>query len=241
MSQDTFITKRLHRVASLSDVRLLNNYLLVKECWENLDKPTKDGIYLGSYKFHKNQFLSSHANRIHEIVKVCDKLTFWNRINKTSGNCLRWRTTNQIEVGDIAWISYTSSIDYDAVECDGEIYKLINYAEVRLVKKPDGRTVLVNGWCLYKHPQISRSSILVDPKPEIDYSKGMVVQTGERNTAYVTLDKKWIDTDTADIKEGDTFVKDNKAHTLLLEDNLFRYYSDEELYLILRKNIVAVL
>lgn len=241
MNREIFIQKRTHHVKSLDDVQLCNNQVLCREMFENLDTPTKNGIIKGSYKFHKDQYLAEHANRVHEVVKVCHGLTFWTKANKVSGSAIRWRTQIEIEPGDTAWLSYPSVIDSDIIICGGVEYRLINYAEIRLVKKPNGKIVLVNGWVLYTHPEKTRSSILIDPKPEIDYSRGIVYMTGAPNEAYVVNDKKWVDLDgRVDIKEGDVFIKDNKANKLILEDPLFRYFEDKDLYLILRKNIIAV-
>jgi len=242
VSEEILITKRLQRVKSLDSVVLLNNQILVKECFDNLSTPSKAGIYKASPQFQRNQFLAGTANRVHTVIKTCDKLTLWNPENKTSGNCLRWHTELEIEPGDTVWISYPSAIDYDGAICGGEEYKIVNYSEVRLAKKPDGSTVLCNGYVLYTHPKESRSSILIDPNPKIDFSRGIVFLTGKKNSAYVIGDKRWSDLEKdIDLKIGDTFIKETPANRLILEDSLFRYYSDEDLYLILRRNIAAIL
>jgi hypothetical protein len=236
------IIRRSHKANSIADVRLTNNYVLCRRIHDNLETPTKDGIYKGSYKFHQDQFLASHADRVYEVIKLPDGLTFWTPTNKTSGNCLRWKTDIEVEVGDAVWVSYMAVIDYDCLVIDGTEYALINYSEFRLAKKKTGDVVMLNGWVLYKPFTESRSSVLIDPKPTIDHSKGIVYLTGSPNKSYVVNDKKWVDLDRyVDLKPGDVFLKKSKHDTLLLEDPVFQYFAEENLYLILRKNIVAII
>jgi hypothetical protein len=133
-------------------------------------------------------------------------------------------------------------IDYDCLIINDTEYLLINYSEFRLAKKRNNDVVMLNGWVLYKPFTEVRSSVLIDPKPTIDHSKGIVYLTGSKNKSYVVKDKKWADLDgNIDLKEGDVFLKKSKHDTLLLEDPVFQYFAEENLYLVLRKNIVAIL
>lgn len=242
MSETVYITKRTHKADTLDSIRLLNNQILVRGIVDNLEVRTPGGLYKGAPEFRKNQFLSSYINRVHEVVNICKELTFWSPQNKLSGNSLRWKTDIEIEIGDAVWLSYPCCIEYDAVICGGVEYKIVNYGEARLVKKKDGTSKLLNGWCAYEHPKVSRSSILVDPNPSYDFTKGIITDLGKPNKAYIVNEKDWKDLDgQVDIHIGQTFVKANKAHHLLLEDPLYRFFADKDIYLILRKDILAVL
>lgn len=234
------IIRRLHKVRSLDEVKLQNNMVLLSAVYDNLDTPTKSGLLKASRQFQKDQYLAPYANRVYKVVKVCHALTFWTPTNKTSGTALRWKTEIEIQEGDAVWVSYPSVIDYDAIVCGGEEYLVVNYSELRLAKRGD-ETIMLNGWVLYEHPQISRSTILYDPNPEKDLKRGIVLLTGRPNDAYVVNDKKWVDIDsTVDLKVGDVFIKDNPAHQLILEDPLFQYYASKNVFVIQRRNIVVV-
>src|SRR5512133_2471004 len=241
-AKDTRITKRIHTVNSLDEVVLRNNQVLCRSVRENIKTPTSAGVWKASEVLNKNQFLVQNASRILTVVKVPQKLTFWSKNNKTSGTALRWKTTLDIEEGDTVWTSYPSVIDYDVVVCGGEEYPLINYAEFRLAVKPNGDTVMLNGWQLYREYKEVRSSVLIDPSPTIDLTKGIFYLTGKKNTAYVVNDEKWVDLERDFTFEvGDVFVKKTQHDRLILEDHLFRFYADEDLYLILPKNIACIL
>ena len=242
MAEDILITRTVHKIKNLDNIHLLANQVLVQTITDNQHTTSDSGIIKTSAGFWKNQYLALYVNRVHRVIKVCDYLTFWSKNNKTSGNCLRWKTTLDVNIGDVVWSSYTSVINYDALIIDNKEFKLLNYGELRMAQKPNRGYVLLNGWNLYVHPQIARSSILIDPKPVIEYNKGAITVVGKRNQAYIVNDKKWVDQDgDYDLQVGDVFLKHNEAHRLALEDNMFNVYPEKNVYLIQRKDIIAIL
>jgi hypothetical protein len=131
---------------------------------------------------------------------------------------------------------------YTAILCGGKEYKVLGYEELRMAQKPSGEYVLPNGWLMYEHIKEPRSSILIDPNPKIDFSRGRVLMVGKKNESYICGEKKWRDLDgDYTIKVGDIFVKNNPSHALLLEDGLFHVYPKHPVFVIQRKDIMYVL
>lgn len=242
MAEDILIERTSHEVKNLDSVRLLANQVLVKAITDNKQSHTQSGIIKTADNFWKNQFLAAYVDRVYTVVKVCDKLTFWSPTNKTSGNCLRWKCDMDVDVGDTIWVSYPSAINYTAIICKNIEYKLINYEEIRMSQKPDGLYVMVNGYNLYRHPQKSRSTILIDPKPVTEYDKGEIIIVGKKNHSYIVNEKSWRDLDgDYNIQVGDVFVKNNIGHTLLLEDSLFNVYPEKNVFVMQKKDMVVIL
>lgn len=243
MPSDIFIQKKLISVKSLDGIRLQNNQVLCRQEQSNIDKKI-NGLYRGAKEFEKNQFLYDYAQRGLKVIKVCERLSFEDNFNRASDNALRWKTTIQIEEGDTVITSYPSVLDYVGVLVGDEEYIILNYSQLRIAYKPNGDSVLLNGWQLYKNyykPPIS--TFILDPYPEkrIDWNIGVIFKTGNKNMAYRSGDK-WIDLDSnLDIKEGDYILKP-KTHKLLLEHPTFRNYSGEEdLFLIHIRDVFAKL
>jgi len=242
MAEDILITRTAHKVKSLDDVKLLNNQILVETITDNANATTEAGIIKTDATFWKNQFLAQRVNRVHRVVKTCEGLTFWSKTNKASGNCLRWRTALEVEVGDIVFSSYPSCVVYTAIICKGKEYKVLGYEELRLAQKPNGEYVPLNGFLVYRHPRIQRSSILIDPKPMIEFDKGEVVLCGKKNHSYIVGEKSWRDMDgNYEFKPGDIFVKSNSSHRLLLEDSMFNVYPEKNVCVIQRRDLLYVL
>ena len=123
----------------------------------------------------------------------------------------------------------------------GELYMLVNYAELRMAQRGDSY-IMLNGFVLYESPQITRSSIIIDPNPKFDETRGVVIYPGKKNTLYIKDDKRWVDLDgDVDLQPGTVFLKDHPKNLLQLEDPLFFYYEKAPVYLIQRKGITAIL
>jgi hypothetical protein len=247
MAEDQRIVKRLHRIDSVANLKMVNNYCLVKMMASNVDKPTKDGIVLATEFLNRNQYLDDYVTRVGTIVKVPESLSLFSKKNPKGS---WWLTEIEVEEGDFVWVSYGSVLDVDVLVCEGEEYCLIPYQDLRLARKRDGSYMLLNGWVLYKdveEDQPDTSIINPETREHIDLNKGRVVLTGNPNKLYYETDKvtkqvRWVDLDAdKDVKLGDVIVKYNPSHHLILENPLFAEYPEKEVYLIQRRNIIAVL
>jgi hypothetical protein len=239
--EEVLLKRRFHKAKSIDSIRLENNQVLCRTISDNMNTPTKAGIIKASKQFEKNQYLDNYVNRVHEIIKVPDHLVFFNRFNKFSDRCMRWKCDMEIAPGDVVWSNYMAMLDLDGFIVGDIEYVLINYKDLKLAKKPDGSYVALNGNILYSHPKIVRPTILEDPNPITDYSKCVVILAGKPNKSYIVGEKKWVDLDGGlELKPGDVLLKHNKANKLILEDDLFHYYPDFPVYTTQRREIVAV-
>ena len=239
--EEILIQRRLTKVPSLDKVKLHNNQVLLKPLTDNLNATTKAGVYKSSVELWKNQMLSGYSNRRFSVIKVCENLVFWSKANKTSETALRYKCNIEVGIKDEVIIGYQTSIDYDGILVGDEEYILCSYGEIRVTMKPSGEYIPVNGWVLYSHPEISRSSILIDPNPQKDLTKGKVILVGAPNKSYIVKERKWVDLESnVDLKVGDTFIKKDKAHALILENPVYATYPEKDVFLIQRKDIIAI-
>ena len=236
MSEDIRITRRVHRLKSIPVME--NNQVLLRMTTNNLEATTDAGIYKASAFLNRNQYLDDYANRVGVVVAVPDHLVFYSQVNKTSDNAMRWDCDIEIEVGDTVWTSYPSVLDCEEIVVDDQSYLMVNYRELRMAKRED--YIMLNGWILYETPLKYKSSVLIDPNPQPDYTKGIVHRVGKKNRSYFR-NGRWIDMDIINVKEGDTFLKADHRSQLRLEDPLFTYYDKPGVMLIQRKDVLMVL
>lgn len=236
MPEDVRITRRIHKLSAIPVME--NNQVLLKMLTNNMEATTEGGLYKASALLNRNQYLDDYANRVGEVIAIPDHLVFYSNANKTSDNAMRWDCDIEIEVGDKVWTSYPSVLDCEEIIIGGESYLMVNYRELRMAKRDD--YIMLNGWVMYETPLVSKSSILIDPHPDPDYTKGIVLRTGKKNRSYYR-NGKWIDMDLIDVKVGDKFLKADHRSQLRLEDPLFVYYEKPEVMLIQRKDVLMIL
>ena len=85
---------------------------------------------------------AAHANRISEIIMVPDTLNYhlaWHKKRQGISESMPWKTDMQLLPGDIVWHDYMDSLNCPMIIADdepGERYKLLNYYDLYVAKRP---------------------------------------------------------------------------------------------------------
>lgn len=142
----------------------------------------RNGIYVGDAEWDQE----GHCTRMGTIVKLPSRLFFRSK-GQAWGS--EWRTTLEVKEGDEAYWGLFEATDCPVILCGSDVYYLVNYSEIRMVKR-DGVVIPVNGYVLVKKVEaVDRSSVLI-----VDHTKkqlknmGVVMAVGKPNDEYFGID-----------------------------------------------------
>jgi hypothetical protein len=229
----------------LKKIVLINDQVLVKSAIDTSLYKFKNTNT--SIKLDRDFEPSMHSERVVEIVRVPEKISFSKDLGTSS---LPWKTKMQLKVGDIAWVKSLSMIGSEYTNLtmliteDNQKYFLLNYEDF-FVAKREGKVICLNGYVLMQ-PNIEDiqekfKNIIV---PDIYKGQGNTMSwkikfTGERNSDYKDPSKE-------DFKNklsvGDNVVVWRKRRPYLMEDPIHACFNGKEGYFpIQRCDIVYVL
>lgn len=110
----------------LKEIRTLNNLVLCRKITSNVDSITKSGIQKVAKDFHRDQYLPQNVDRCFEVVAVPDHMV------EIFGSAV---SDIEVQVGDIVWAVYLSSLNAKRIVTEDEEYRFIPYTELILAKR----------------------------------------------------------------------------------------------------------
>lgn len=254
------------KLDSLIGFKPINNLVLCKSLYDNEEDRTKAGVYKMSPAMNKNEFLHSHANRIVEVVKVPDGLTFKSKPTNTkytyTGN---WICDMELKEGDIAWVTGSHAVNNLQVAINGDTYELMNYFEFIVAKRRSTHRdmskrlkgkyieeddvfweiIPLNGYVICEETKEIHE--FGEYKNEtIDKSRGIVRFIGKPNRGYFK-NNRIIDMDGGyDLKYGDLVLKTKEAiasgmHPNLESEEHLRFNGDKTYFYLHRKYLDCTL
>lgn len=155
------------------------------------DKPNKDDCMAAS----------THTERYGIVVSSCKEYVFIR--SKLPG----WNPDSvETEEGDAVLFDYMDSINTPSWYLDGEEYKTLDYLMIRVIKKPDGKIVMPNGYVLLEIP-VKKHEGLIITEDKKSMTTGIVRYYGKPNKFY--LDSYLCDGEEGALNEGDLVHIDN--------------------------------
>lgn len=202
------------------------------------------------YTAHRDKDL--HPDKVKELARQ-GKPTFYTESEWIEGvgvSSMTWKTKMELKAGDIVWCSRNAMANAEKVgntiEADGELYHLIQYSEIYLVKKGDNIKML-NGYILCspvpadeteterKLKALGLESGITEKKVK---DKVAVVRYVGDSVEYIFHNRDRFDF--PEVKVGDTVLLAWQSNRRL-ENDLYKFFSQEELIVSRRCNIAAVL
>lgn len=225
------------------------NHVLVKMLHKAEDTKTHAGIQVG---FNPDDIYAegtdSHAANVAEVhgevVKLPEVLWF-------DEYGMPWECEMELNVGDIVWFSALESRNAIELECEGETYRSIPYADCFVAK----REVWVDKWSVPQKKKTviiplncyilcepvyedSVSALDVTSKDKIDKTRGIIRYIGEPVKRY--LREQY--TDIEDLREGDLVQFEPKTPLYLMERlKETALFNDDKLYFIVQRRRVSML
>jgi hypothetical protein len=234
-------------VDSIDDLMPISNMVLCRSVKRNVGSRTKNGVIISSEYYHMNDYLPVGADRVMEIIKVPEI------IQPRAG---MWMPEIELQPGDIAWCSFIGSLNcVHILDKSGVIYKLIEYFDFKVVRRKTatGEDIIpLNGFVLMKDVYIEKPKIsdldIVEFKPTIDYTRGIVAYIGKPNKYYTLRMKNgsFVKEDLeskSEIKAGDKVIFDDaicygKIHPYL-ENKLYKCFDGDNMYFFLQRKDIA--
>ena len=100
----------------------------------------------------------------------------------------------ETEVGDEVLFDYIDSKNTPTWEFEGKEFKTFDYSQIRVIRKPDGRIVMPNGYVILEIPILQKESTILCTPEVIDKWHGFVLFSGLPN-------KRYLDKSVSDIEE----------------------------------------
>jgi len=211
-------------IDSLDNFKLLriNNRILVKPLYDTKNYKSKSGLYMtGDIEFEK----ADNSNRVGKVISLPDSVYF----NPKSPNTMDWKTTLQLQVGDIVWYDITEAWNSPVVICGGEEYYMVRYASCIVAKRGE-EVICLNAFCLLDPIYDSPDSTILSPKKTLNEWEAIVAYVGEPNERYLNPGYQ----DAIGVKKGDR-VRFRKlrygdcAAVIFLEDEKYKMF-DGKMY-----------
>lgn len=173
----------------LSSLRLLSihNKVLIKVHDPVLEKKSPGGIILIS-PTDTDWNPDVHADRYGIVESVPISL------NRKK---MMWRTTMELQVGDVVWYDYLMSLNSDSFIVDGVEYKLMDYDYLYVAKRGE-KIICLNGYCLFspKKDELSTNSDLIIIHDGNDIRLAKMIYSSPPNVEY---DNEWVDDGNIDV------------------------------------------
>lgn len=197
----------------------------------------------------EKQDQSAHLDRYGIVTKLPEKL-----------DCKKmdWETELEIKVGDQVWFDYHSGLHCPIIEVEKKSYRILTYdtlivakrllniyqnysgwilSELQVDKNGIGELIIpLNGYCLFEEISEIPKTKLIIPFKHTDKKIGIVKYTGNKNKSYKNK-KKF---DDVDINVEDKVIFRNQINNLL-ENEMYRKFSDEDLRYQQRADIFGVI
>jgi hypothetical protein len=244
----------------------LNNMVLCRMFYTNVGAKTKSGIVWGfnndlTYASEDGKDTSSHLADCVEITLDVYRTPQSLYFNPDDSKGMDFETTMELAKGDIVWTNPIDALNAITPICEGEEYKLINYADIYVCKRTiqiektvewdketglpryvdwfDQMTICLNGYCLLKQvqrPKLSELDIISGNQYYKD--RGIVEYFGTPNIRHRSPEV----VDFQDVQKGDLVLLDRKCTPFLLERNPYASrFSETPLWVVPRKYINLVL
>jgi hypothetical protein len=187
----------IDRIEDINKARVLNNKVLMKvSLTEN--QRSKAGLILNEGDFAIGQAARDDVGsvtRYGEVVKVPKVL---HTTMKSGYGCV-WDTDIEVEVGDIAYWGKMEAFDSPVIICGEQIYFLIRYEEIILVKRKDD-IIPINGYCVVEEvKEMAESAFMImDLTTKTNKKKGIIKYLGKPNRSYDTPMYDALDIDVGD-------------------------------------------
>lgn len=155
-----------------------NNKVLCKvEVLDGFDKSR--GFFTGNAEWsNEGQMVTRYGS----IVALPKKLSFR---EKPQDLGLEWKTSLEAKVGDIAYWGIMEGANCPLIQVGEETYYLIDYAEIRLLKREE-EIIPVNGFVLLEEVKEGQKGSIIAPESfkKTDKKRGIVRYLGRRNECY---------------------------------------------------------
>ena len=171
------------QVEDVNKSRMLNNRILMKiELTEK--KKSESGLYLNEGDFSIGQAARNDTGSVTRYGEVIKKPKLLHNTRK-DGYGISWDTDYDIEIGDIAYWGKMEAYDSPVIVCGEDIYFLIRYEEIILVKRGE-EIIPLNGNCVLEEvKEMDRSSFLImEHTKKTNKKKGVVKYLGAPNRSY---------------------------------------------------------
>lgn len=236
-------------INSLNDVEILNNSVLVKLHERNFDRK-KNGIYVSAA--HSVIRLDHNVNRIFEVIKCPEKLTF-SEYHEDNKDTMDWKTEMELQEGDLILADYHAAEhatrlcvnEEDNLWKDRDMYKLIRYQDIIAIKR-GGEYIVANGYVLMEEVK-EETKILAYIKSETTNKYGIVRRKGKMIERYrcSKVQKKngqlkKILSDYHDVEIGDkVIVRTDKIHVVTEKEPHNVFFNGDIYFYTHRRNLVA--
>lgn len=228
------------------------NNLVYVELIRQGEKKTSSGIIYG---FNEDvQYAEGNENHIADVADVYGKV--YKRPEKYyyKKNCSfspSWRTTIEIEVGDLVWFNPLIAVNCTEIHVNQRTYKLIPYDDLFVAKRTvrkQGLTmghglmidqiICLNGYCIVeKVKQKSLGSLDVLSNTKTDETRGIIKYCGSCNTEYDN--PRWVDIE--DLKEGDEVLFMKGHQPIPLERKSYNAtFDDGKLYYAVQRRFITM-
>ena len=205
-----------------------------------LVKPIVDTSKVGSAGLIRDTYFEEieTAKRVVEVVKVPKGLSCKgdDGIDDSYPTALDWKTTMQLEVGDVAWVdpifvvNNNNTNDTHVIICKDEIYFIIRYDRF-FVAKRKGETIPLNGYVVIEEIFKTVDCNLLDHISISNHCR--VITCGDSNLYYFND----YYSDDISISSGDRILSPNNMFSL--DGDMYDYYEKGKNYhVVQRRNIL---
>ena len=219
-----------------------NNHVLVKTIYSSEGAKTKGGVIVGFntdtvYAEGDNSWAADMQEVSGIVERVPEKLYF--NDDKDDINSMEWECDMELKKGDEVWYGLIEATNSYEILCEGNLYKLIPYADIYVAKR-DKEVIPLNGYILMQtthRTKISELDYLSEDK--VDNTKGIVKFVGKPNKRY--RDEAYADF--VDLRKDDIVVVSPRTPFLFLERKSYMARFDgDNLYVVMpRRKILSVL